>query len=127
MAELEEFTEVSADNMDPFGGDGKRVEVDSKKKVNTSQLADEIQAKHGSTVNVVLNRNDDGTRVLWVKPKNVDGRTIRGVLNSHEYDEEWGLTEEEADVRDKIQRLTNGEQLSLDELNSIIREFVSPE
>lgn len=126
MAELED-NEVFADDQDPFGGNSKRVDVKTDKKINTSQLADEIEKRHKSPVSLIINNNRDGSRTLWVTPGDVDGRTINGALKSHEYDDKWGLSRDQIENREKIERLRNGEQLSLKELNGLIKELVAPE
>lgn len=127
MAQLD-VSEYTLQDQDPFGGKGKRVEIKDDRRIHVSQLAEEIEKKHGSEVHLVMTK-DPATkkRALWIKPNDVDGRSINGALRSHQYDQDWGLTPEEVANKDRKRRLREGETLTLTEQAALLREIVEKE
>lgn len=125
MAGIEEVSvqdEESALDSDPFGGQGRGIEVEVK-EYNVSQLAEEISARTGKDVSVVILRSKT-RRKLWITPREIDMRKVRGAVKSHEVDPEWGLTDEDVENQRRIRRLKSGEKLSLEESNAVLRALI---
>src|SRR5690606_13792902 len=116
------FAEQGALDSDPLEGRCRRHEVEVK-EFNVSQLAEEISARTGRDVSVVILRSNT-RRKLWITPREIDMRKVRGAVKSHEVDPEWGLTDEDVENQRRIRRLKSGEKLSLEESNAVLRALI---
>jgi hypothetical protein len=113
-----------------FDGAGKSYKV--TKDVRPGQLIEEIYERLGdrSKFEVVAHLDDDAP-VSEDNPLtlhllgDVDLRTVRGVVESHEKDENFGLSDEEAKLNVLKDRLTSGEDLPVKELNKLLRSMLS--
>lgn len=111
---------------DPFGN-SKRFELESG-EVNLTQLQDEIAEHVGHAVSASVMRKDDGTGVLWVAPGDtIDGRKVRGVINRHEPDPDYGISEPEKTRREIVAKIRRGEKLDADEVTEALRLMLDPQ
>lgn len=109
---------------DPFG-DSKRFELEIG-SVNLSQLQDEIAESAGCAVAATIIRKEDGTGVLWVSPGDaVDGRKVRGVINHHEPDPDYGLSEAEKGRRTLIDKVRKGTPLEPEEITQALQMLLN--
>jgi hypothetical protein len=143
MAELNEDSapEVEEGNGGPmrppaegkmlFSGDHKSLEV--TREVGLIQLSDEIEERLGDPekFHVVMEIQDEKSPVseknpliIHVHPAEVDMRTVRGAVDSHEMDPDYGKTDEDKNLEALKERLGKGD-LSLKELNVILRSVIS--
>lgn len=91
------------------------------KDVDPSQLADEITAQVGHTVQVVVIRpvpedpiDEEHPAYLYVHPP-VDGRTVRAKVRNHVIDPDYGFTPEQLERRELIGKLGRKEPLTPEE------------
>lgn len=114
-----------------FDGAGKSYKV--TKDVRPGQLIEEIYERLGdrSKFEVVVHLEDDDAPVSESNPLtlhllgDVDLRTVRGVVESHEKDDNFGLTVEEVKLNALRDRLASGEDLPVGELNKLLRSMLS--
>ncbi len=114
-----------------FEGEGKSYEV--TKDVNPAQLIEEVYERLGKRdkYQVVATLEDDDSPVSEENPLvlhlfgDVDLRTVRGVVESHEKDDSFGVSKEEAALNELADRLRSGEDLSSGELNTLLRSMLS--
>lgn len=113
-----------------FEGNAKAMTV--TKAVNTVQLAHEIDDRLGDPeryhVAMVLDRHDvpvseKNPLTIYVHPADVDMRTVRGAVESHVADADYGRSEQDIEIGKLKERLAGGD-LSLEELNRIVRSIV---
>lgn len=128
-AEGGEMTPHPAGNA-PFEGEGKSLLI--TKPVNVAQLLEEVYDRLGDhqKYNVVLSSELDtedfseahpGT--LHVHPADADMRKVRGVVESHVPDPDWGLDEEAKEIRDLKGKLADGD-LDQQQMNALLRRLV---
>jgi hypothetical protein len=110
-----------------FEGKGKSYVV--TKDVHPLQLIDEVYSRLGDRdkYQVVAQVEDDDNPVSEDNPLtlhllgDVDLRTVRGVVESHVKDAEYGLAEGEKELKALAARLTSGEDLPVADLNKLLR------
>lgn len=110
-----------------FEGQGKSYVV--TKDVHPLQLIDEVYARLGDRdkYQVVAQFEDDESPVSESNPLtlhllgDVDLRTVRGVVDTHEKDPDYGLAEGEKELKSLAARLTSGEDLPVADLNKLLR------
>lgn len=91
------------------------------KDVDPSQLADEIAAQVGHTVQVTVFRpldvpvSEEDPARLYVHPP-VDGRTVRAKVRSHQIDPDYGFTPEQLERRELRAKIARKEPLNPEEL-----------
>jgi hypothetical protein len=113
-----------------FGGEAKSLKV--TKDVNVRQLIDEIDERLGDRkrYQVVGHLEDDDREVSEKNPLTLyvhgdaDMRTVRGVVESHDKDPDYGLTDEEKDLNELRAKLKSGEDLPAGELNRLLRSIL---
>lgn len=114
-----------------FEGKGKSYEV--TKDVNPHQLIEEVYARLGNRdkYQVVAHLEDDDNPVSEKNPltlhllgDDVDLRTVRGVVETHEKDEHYGVSDEEKELRSLEARLADGEDLPAEDLNKVLRGII---
>jgi len=113
-----------------FGGEGKSYKV--TKDVHPFQLMEEVYARLGDRTKyeVAAHLEDDDKPVSEENPLtlhlygDVDLRTVRGVVESHEKDEDYGLSDEEKELNALKARLASGEDLPTSELNRLLRSML---
>lgn len=114
----------------PFEGQGKTLAV--TKPVNVAQLLEEVYDRLGDhqKYNVVLvSEHDTGDfseaqpGTLHVHPADADMRKVRGVVESHVPDPDWGLDEEAREIRDLKAKLVEGD-LDQQQMNALLRRLV---
>lgn len=113
-----------------FGGEAKSLKV--TKDVNVHQLIDEIDARLSDPqrYHVVGHLKDDDNPVSEKNPLTLyvhgdaDMRTVRGVVESHDKDSDYGLTDEERGLNKLKEKLRSGEDLPAAELNRLLRSIV---
>lgn len=114
-----------------FEGQGKSYEV--TKDVNPGQLIEEVYARLGdrNKYQVVAHLEDDDNPVSESNPLtlhmlgDIDLRTVRGVVETHEKDEFFGMTEEEKNLGELKERLLNGEDLPAADVNTLLRSILT--
>jgi hypothetical protein len=129
--ELETPSGVLKEVAEPiFGGEAKSMAV--TKDVNVQQLVREIDDRLGDPgrYQVVGHLEDDDNPVSEKNPLTLyvhgdaDMRTVRGVVESHEKDPGYGLTDEEKNLNELKERLRSGEDLPASELNQLLRSIL---
>jgi hypothetical protein len=113
-----------------FGGEAKSLKV--TKDVNVHQLIDEIDERLGDRdkYHVVGHLEDDGNPVSEKNPLTLyihggaDMRTVRGVVESHDKDPNYGLSDEDKRINELKDKLKSGKDLPADELNELLRSIV---
>lgn len=113
-----------------FEGEGKSYEV--TKDVHPLQLIDEVYARLGdrSKFEVVASLEDDDSPVSEENPLvlhllgNVDLRTVRAVVETHEKNPNYGLDDEEIQINELKERLLSGEDLPAADLNTLLRSIL---
>ncbi len=112
----------------PFDGQGKSLTV--IKNVNPPQLIEEVYARLGDRADFEVVAQLDGDTVSPEHPMTLhvlgsaDMRTVLGVVNSHVPDDSYGMDEQERRVHALKERLIRGEDLSEQELNTLMRAMV---
>lgn len=129
VAKVEEVAngeEINPLESDPFqyNGGGAFIDLDDNKKYNASQLASELEHKTGAKKVSLALINHEGKRRLWFAPANLDKRTVRGAVKSHRENENWGLTEEDVEVKDLVHRLKSGKTLTVEETTRVLKAMV---
>lgn len=112
--------------------DGKAKTLRVTKDVNVAQLLNEVDARLNDVerFQVVAHLEDDDNPVSEENPLTLhiagdpDMRTVRGVVDSHEKDDSYGLTEEEKDISDLREKLRSGKDLPAAELNRLLRSIL---
>ena len=112
-----------------FGGEGKSYEV--TRDVHPLQLIDEVYDRLGdrSKYEVVAHLEDDDSPVSESNPLtlhltgNVDLRTVRAVVETHEKNPDYGLDSEEIQINGLKERLLSGEDLPASDLNVLLRSI----
>lgn len=113
----------------PFEGEGKTYEV--TKPINPAQLIDEVydrlanRQKYQVVIHVVdfdKEVSKDNPATIHVHPADADMRTVRGAVESHVPDPDFGMTQEQVELRDLRTRLAT-EDLTVQELNTIMRSI----
>lgn len=110
-----------------FEGQGKSYAV--TKDVHPLQLIDEVYYRLGDRdkYQVVAHLEDDDNPVSEDNPLtlhllgDVDLRTVRGVVESHVKDPDYGLDDKEKELKALAARLTSGEDLPVADLNKLLR------
>jgi hypothetical protein len=129
--ELETPSGVLKEVQEPvFGGEAKSLVV--TKDVNVHQLVDEIDKRLGNQerYQVVGHLEDDDEPVSESNPLTLyvhgdaDMRTVRGVVESHDKDPDYGLTDEEKNLNELKDKLRSGKDLPAAELNQILRSLL---
>jgi len=114
----------------PFEGEGKTLAV--TKPVNAAQLLEEVYDRLGDhqKYNVVLASERDPGELseehpgtLHVHPADADMRKVRGVVESHVPDPDWGLDEDAREIRDLKAKLAQGD-LDQQQMNVLLRRLV---
>lgn len=113
-----------------FEGKGKSYEV--TKDVNPRQLIEEVYERLGdrNKFEVVAHLEDDDNPVSESNPLtlhmlgDVDLRTVRGVVETHEKDDAYGMTDEERKIQELKDRLRGGEDLPAADLNQLLRSIL---
>jgi hypothetical protein len=114
-----------------FGGDHKSLEV--TREVGLIQLLDEIEERLGDRdkFHVAMETKDHQAPVsdtnpmtIHIHPSEVDMRTVRGVVESHVVDPDYGKTDEDKKLESLKARLAKGD-LSLKDLNVILRSVIA--
>jgi hypothetical protein len=113
-----------------FGGDAKTLKV--TKDVNMDQLLHEVDARLGDPdrYHVVAYLEDFDEPVSEKNPLTLyvqgdaDMRTVRGVVESHDKDEHFGLSDEERALNELKAKLKSGEDLPAAELNKLLRSIL---
>lgn len=124
MEELTDGVEINPLEDDPFQGEGTYLDLEGDKKYNVSQLASELEERTGEKlVNIALVRHN-GQRRMWYKPSGMDKRTVRGAVQSHREKDDWGLSEDQVEVRSLLQKVKSGENLTIDESTKVLRAMV---
>lgn len=121
---IETYVEINPLEDDPFQGEGAYMDIEDEKTFNMSQLASELEHKTGRKKVSLALINHNGTRRLWFAPKEMDKRTVRGAIKSHRQDEDWGLTEDQTEVRALLHRLKSGETLSVDQTTQVLKAMI---
>lgn len=127
MANLEELTdgiEGNAFEEDPFQGEGAFIDIEGDKTYNVSQLASELERRAGEKLVSIALVRQDGKRRMWYKPSGMDKRTVRGAIQSHRVDDEWGLTRDQVEVRELLHKVKSGENLTMDESTKVLKAMV---
>lgn len=121
MADRELLAQVN-----PFG-DRECVSVDVAKEVGLPQLADEIEAETGVQVQLTLSRSRTGGAPTPTHPSRlhvcppVEEDVLRRVIAAHEADPDYGLTPEQRERAELLEKLRQGKSLSGKELNLALR------
>lgn len=137
------------EHIDPFGGDSIQIEVTSK--IDVAQLTEEIERKIKRDVTLSLSHGgstpDDYSvpSILYVSPKDVDERTIRQAVLAHQPTERVSAQASglpganatsaavtatkvalapEGDYADALRRLAGGDDLSLEDVNDVLRAIL---
>lgn len=113
-----------------FGGEAKTLKVTSD--VHVHQLMDEIDARLGNPekFHVVGHLEHDDKPVSEQNPLTLyvyggaDMRTVRGAVESHDKDPNYGLTEEEQRLNGLKEKLRSGKDLPAAELNELLRSML---
>jgi hypothetical protein len=113
-----------------FGGDAKSLVV--TKDVNVHQLINEIDGRLGDPdkYHVVGHLEDDDNPVSEQNPLTLyvhggaDMRTVRGVVESHDKDPDYGLSDEDRRISELKSKLQSGEDLPAAELNELLRSII---
>lgn len=113
-----------------FEGQGKSYAV--TKDVHPLQLIDEVYSRLGDRdkYQVVVHLEDDDNPVSEDNPLtlhllgDIDLRTVRGVVESHVKDPDYGLDDEEKELNALAARLSSGEDLPAAELNQLLRGMI---
>lgn len=113
-----------------FGGDAKSLVVESD--VNVHQLIDEIDERLGNRdkFQVVGHLEDDENPVSPQNPLTLyvhggaDMRTVRGAVESHDKDPNYGLTAADKRLNELREKLQSGQDLPAAELNEILRSIL---
>lgn len=122
---------------DPFEGDSKSFEVTSE--VDTAQLQKEISQRVGKQVQVALviefgkiaSEANPGT--LFVHPESVDGRSVRGVIESHTPRRSAPVAVPEApsisdsadpEVQQAAAKLAEGKTLTTAEISAVLKAIL---
>lgn len=108
---------ASADQLamvNPFG-DRKCSVVTVSRDVNVSQLTDEIVADTGMDVQAVLTRTKDGIDRLFVCPP-VELDALSGIVAAHKPDARYGMSAEQREYEDLLDKMKRGEPLSQEEM-----------
>lgn len=109
---------------DPFQGEGAYIDLEGDKKYNVSQLASEIEQRTGERkVSIALVKHE-GQRRMWFSPGGMDKRTVRGAVQSHRENENWGLSQDQVEVRDLLYRLKSGQTLSVEDTTKVLKSMV---
>lgn len=110
-----------------FEGNAKTMTV--TKDVNPGQLMEEVYERLGDRkkFEVVAQVEDDEGEISEENPLvlhvfgDADMRTVRGVVESHEKDPNYGVSDDERELRELADRLTSGEDLPAADLNKLLR------
>jgi len=108
---------ASADQLamvNPFG-DRKCSVVTVSRDVSVSQLIDEITTDTGMDVQVVLTRTKDGIDRLFVCPP-VELDSLSRIVAAHEPDPRYGMSAEQREHEDLLDKMKRGEPLSQKEM-----------
>jgi hypothetical protein len=114
-----------------FDGDTKSVTVTHE--VNLLQLLNEVEDRLGdrSHFQVVMEMADHKAPVsemnpliIHVHPAEADMRTVRGAVDSHSPDPDYGRSDADKKLEELKGRLRDGD-LSLKDLNTILRSVIS--
>lgn len=113
-----------------FGGEAKSLKVTND--VNVHQLIDEIDTRLGDRerFHVVGHLEDDDNPVSEQNPLTLyvhggaDMRTVRGVVESHDKDPNYGLSDEDRRINELKGKLRSGKDLPAAELNELLRSIV---
>lgn len=104
-------------HLSPFGEDAKEFEVTAP--LDVSQFKAELEAKVGFEVHIALVQEDpftptseDSPGVLFVSPESIDGRTVHGLIQTHEVDPDFHMTEADKTKRALREKIAAGEALS---------------
>lgn len=126
------------DLVDPFDGDSKTFEVTSE--INVEQVQREISERLGRQVRVALTiglgeiASKDKPGVLFVSPADIDGRTVRGVVESHKprkvlpptpaHPANGPLVPNTPDVAAAREKLAEGGRLTSTEVSNLFRDIL---
>lgn len=119
-----------AEGKELFEGEVKTLTVTTD--VNVAQLMDEVDDRLGDPerYQVVARLEDDESPVSKKNPLilyvhgDADMRTVRGVVESHEKDEHYGLSDEEREINSLREKLRSGKDLPAAELNKLLRAIL---
>jgi hypothetical protein len=116
-------------HIDPFDGDSMSFDVTSP--IDISQLQEEISEKVGEQVQAVLSVEDiDHTisvgrpAVVFVHPKSLDGRTVRGAITSH-VPIVPVTNEVSTEITAALEKLASGATLTTAEISLVLTLLVS--
>lgn len=113
--------------------DGNAKSLKVTKKVNPIQLLDEIEDRLGdpSRYQVVMQVDDPKTGVstdnpltVHVHPADTDMHAVREVVKAHTPDPDYGKSKADLEREGLVQRLRDGNDLALPELNKILRSII---
>lgn len=103
----------------PFDGKAKSMTLSGD--VAEHQLVEEVYSRLGDRdAYEVTVTGEPGKQVLWVLG-DVDMRSVRGVVDSHRPDADFGLDEDGKTLRQLKERLKSGEDLPASDLNRLLR------
>lgn len=113
-----------------FEGQAKSMKI--TRDVNPHQLMTEIDDRLSDRerFQVVAHLEDDDSPVSEENPLTLyihgdaDMRTVRGVVESHEKDDNYGLTDEEREINALKAKLKDGKDLPPAELNKLLRAML---
>lgn len=113
-----------------FGGEAKSLVVE--KDVNVHQLMDEIDARLGDQerYHVVAHLENDEAPVSSENPLTLyvhggaDMRTVRGAVESHDKDPNYGLSDADRHLNELKEKLKSGKDLPAAELNELLRSIL---
>lgn len=97
------------------------------KPIDVSRLQAEISEALGKSVQVIVAHTDldkpigpkNPAKVYVSADDDFDGRTVRGVITSHE-----GESTESKDLTKSVDALRSGKDLSLKDLNAVVRTLI---
>lgn len=113
-----------------FGGEAKTLVVD--RDVNLHQLVEEVYERLGNRekYQVVAHLEDDEIPVSPENPLTLyvhggaDMRTVRGAVESHDKDPNYGLTDADRRLQGLREKLQSGQDLPAAELNEVLRSLL---
>lgn len=101
------------------------------KPIMLVQLQDEIEAKVGESVMVSSSQRDPDSEpsesnplFLVVAPESLDGRSVRGVINSHIPNRDYGLSADAKENKSLVEKINAGQTLSPEEVTQALRMLI---
>lgn len=121
---------LPAQGKELFDGEAKSLSV--TKDVNVMQLIDEVDDRLGDPqrYQVVGQIEDETAEVSKANPLTLfvhgdaDMRTVRGAVESHEKDENYGLSADDRKINELKKKLRSGKDLPAEELNILLRAML---